>query len=81
MAISPRSPSRTGVFAAGLAVALSAMPLAALACQAPPARQTVQIALERGPCFLPCATYKVSIDGDGNVVYEGKSSVSVIESG
>lgn len=39
--------------------------------------EDVRITLERGPCLGLCPAYKVEIDGDGRVVYEGRSAVDV----
>lgn len=39
--------------------------------------KSLKITLERGPCFGVCPAYKVEIDGDGNVVFEGGKFVAV----
>ncbi len=41
--------------------------------------KTVTIKLERTRCYGSCPAYTVTIHGDGNVEYEGKKFVSVIE--
>jgi signal transduction histidine kinase len=38
---------------------------------------TVLITLERTPCFGSCPSYKLTIRGDGSVVYQGQSNVAV----
>src|SRR5581483_4928210 len=35
------------------------------------------ITLERAPCFGTCSSYKVTIYGDGSVLYEGRDYVAV----
>lgn len=42
-----------------------------------PDAETFSITLERGPCEGDCPDYTVSIDGGGNVRYEGRSNVAV----
>ena len=45
---------------------------------APPENLTdIEITLERTACFGTCPIYSVSIDGEGNVVYEGKKFVRI----
>jgi hypothetical protein len=39
--------------------------------------KTLKITLMRSPCFGSCPIYKVEIDGDGNVRYEGFDYVAV----
>jgi hypothetical protein len=63
---------------ASAAVALSAMALAS--CATPPSpsmRGPVLITLQRTPCFGFCPDYTVTIDGDGNVAYNGGRFVAV----
>lgn len=38
---------------------------------------TVLITLERTPCFGACPAYKLTLHGDGSVVYQGQSNVAV----
>jgi hypothetical protein len=38
---------------------------------------TVQITLERTPCFGFCPVYKLTIHGDGTVEYDGENNVNV----
>ncbi|MFN8484799.1 MAG: DUF6438 domain-containing protein [Anaerolineae bacterium] len=38
----------------------------------------VIITLERGPCFGACPTYKVTLQGTGEVTWEGKRFVKVV---
>lgn len=58
--------------------------LALLACAPRPAVQTpasledVLISLERGPCFGTCPVYRLTVDGAGQVRYEGRAHVSVV---
>lgn len=50
---------------------------ALLACAPAPAAEArdVSITLARSACFGSCPTYRVTINGDGAVVYQGSSSV------
>ncbi len=42
------------------------------------ATSTVEIRLERGVCYGFCPAYSVTISGDGQVHYEGRSFVNVV---
>jgi hypothetical protein len=42
-----------------------------------PAYPDLQITLERTPCFGTCPFYQLTIDGNGDVTYEGKDFVAV----
>lgn len=46
--------------------------------QAPRSRQPVMLTLERTACFGACPIYKLTLYGNGKVVYEGKRFVNVI---
>jgi hypothetical protein len=64
--------------AAVLAVFGAVMLSACETTRAPPANDgPVLITLERTPCFGFCPDYTVSIDGDGNVAYNGRRFVAV----
>ncbi|HSM18509.1 MAG TPA: DUF6438 domain-containing protein [Gemmatimonadales bacterium] len=58
--------------------------LALLACSPRAAVQAaapigdVSITLERGPCFGTCPVYRLTVDGAGQVRYEGRAHVSVV---
>jgi hypothetical protein len=39
--------------------------------------KTLKITLKRGACFGVCPVYKVEINGDGSVAYEGKNFVAI----
>ncbi len=65
-----------------LIVALGLFALAACASAAPPPETPpvsgdVQIRLQRGVCFGFCPDYTVTINGDGQVRYEGRRFVNV----
>lgn len=45
---------------------------------APSALDDVVISLERGPCYGTCPVYRVTIQGDGWVRYEGRAHVEVV---
>jgi hypothetical protein len=43
---------------------------------AQPAPDPVHLSLERGPCFGTCPVYKVSLEGSGAVLFEGRRFVA-----
>jgi hypothetical protein len=63
---------RSAAFAAGLGLAI-AMTGCGSKDATPP--RAVTIALERTPCFGPCPVYRVEVDGNGKVVYDGRGFV------
>lgn len=38
---------------------------------------SAELTLERGPCFGVCPVYRITVSGDGKVIYEGREHVRV----
>ena len=81
-----RSPRRGATWVDLALVMAVAVPLAA-GCARPappvpsadtarPAPDSVHLSLERGPCFGTCPVYKVTIEGSGAVLFEGRRFVA-----
>jgi hypothetical protein len=66
---------------APIALAVLITAAATVRAQSPPTpvppAHSVEIVLERTSCFGTCPSYIVTLDGDGNVVYQGREFVRV----
>jgi Domain of unknown function (DUF6438) len=70
----------TPVFLASLALFVSIVVSAAEAPKpaAGKAKAAVRMILDRSVCYGDCPSYRVEIDGDGSVTYEGRKFVAVV---